>query len=280
MPRTFTTRPYSKVVRDMWGDDRFNGLTPVRPSGQALWVYLLTGPHCNVIPGLFVTMGFGTLADRLKWQHADVKRHWQEIEAAKMAEADWQAGVIWLPNSFRHNEPANPNVVTSWRNVPLPQCDLVRRALTSLRQQLWPMEVARVKKLHKEKKDPAKSLGWVQAFDEVFKKGFPESIITGFPEESDEELRKELGEGFPGPLGDTETETVPGTEGTTPLTPRGAGGISLRRPSIEERKYATALRRQGCPHPDRCESTAVCIGRIVYLKRHNELAGMLVEAAS
>ena len=33
-------------------------------------------------------------------------------------------------------EPANPNVVTAWRNVALPQCDLVREALVSLRGSL------------------------------------------------------------------------------------------------------------------------------------------------
>ncbi len=285
MPRTFTTRPYSKVVRDMWGDDRFNKLTPVRPSGQDLWLYLLTGPHCNVIPGLFVNMGFGTLADRLKWSAADVKRFWQEIADLKMAEADWAAGVIWLPNSFRHNEPANPNVVTSWRNVPLPQCDLVRRALVSLRQRLCPMEVDRIKKAKKADKDPTQTLGWVQAFDGVFAKSFPEAVMVGLPEEMAEASPESFGEGFPQLFGDTlgSTGSVTGTGSgsNSPLTPRRAGGISLRRPSVEERKYAEAvLSVSRCTHEPKCESRAECIGRIVYVKRHNEVAGMLVEAAS
>jgi len=285
MPRTFTTRPYSKVVRDMWGDDRFGNLTPVKPSGQALWVYLLTGPHCNVIPGLFVNMGFGTLADRLDWSVADVKRHWKEIEDQKMAVADWKAGVIFLPNGFRHNEPANPNVVKSWRNVPLPQCELVRRALTRLREQLWPMEVERVRKLKKDGRDPKKSLGWIQAFDIVFAKGFPEAIIAGFPEDIPEELTQgileEFGEGFPEPMGSTGSGTVPVTEDHSPLTPRHAGGISLRKPSADERKWAEAVRQnaRGCPHTDgKCQSMHECVGRLVYLKRHNERAGMLEEA--
>lgn len=267
----------------MWGDDRFSALTPVRPTGQDLWIYLLTGPHVNVIPGLFIGMGFGMLSDRLKWSVGDVKKHWKEIADQKMAEADWAAGVIWLPNGFRHNEPANPNVVTSWRNVPLPQCEMVRRALTRLRAQLWPMEVARVRKLQREEKDPTKSLGWVQAFDQVFQKGFPEAILGGFAEGVPEDIFEALGEGFPEGSGDTGSGARTGSGSTTPLTPRRAGGISLRRPSVEERKYADAVlasSRSGCIHTPKCDSRAECIGRIVYVKRHNELAGMLVEAAS
>lgn len=309
MPRTFTTRPYSKVVRDMWGDDRFVRLSPVKPSGQDLWVYLLTGPHVTVIPGVIVSMGFGTLADRLKWSVSDVKKHWAEIETLKMASADWHAGVIWLPNSFRHNEPANPNVVKSWRNVPLPQCDLVRRALVRLRQQLWPLEVARIQKLRGDDKDPSKSLGWLQAFDSVFAKAFPEAIVGGYPEELPadamrqgfleglgEPLLESLGEGLGGRVppngsvngyangrGSTGTGTGTGSEDlNTPLTPRSRGGqVSLRRPSAEERDYAESIRttHRGCPHTDNpCESRQECVGRLVYLKRHNELAGMVVEA--
>lgn len=268
MPKTFKPRPYSRVARDMWGDERFKALTPMKPSGQALWIYLLTGPHSTVIPGLVPEMGFGTLVDRLKWSMADVRKHWKEIADQQMAEADWNEGVIWLPNGFMHNEPANPNVVTAWRNVALPQCDLVRRALVVLRLRLWPLERARVADLTKKGKDPRESKGWVEAFDEVFGKGFPESIIAGYPK----------------PLGDTETEAETEAEDSPP-TPSSRGlQVSLRKPTSAERKRAEdflrAMGSRACDHDPRCGSHDVCVGRLIYTWRHNTLVGMLDEAAS
>lgn len=223
MPRTFTTRPYSKVVRDLWGDDKFVALTAMRPSGQALWMYLLTGPHGNVIPGLFVSMGIGTLADRLKWPTKDVQKHWTEIATQKMAKADWNAGVIWLPNGFRHNEPANPNVVTNWRNVPLPQGALVIEALKSLRAKLWTLEIERMQKAVRKQEDPRRSLGWVQSFDQVFAKkfeaatmprlplDFPAALIEWLPEGFGEPIKEGLGEGFLEGLGEESAKGVGGT---------------------------------------------------------------------
>jgi hypothetical protein len=158
---------YSKVVRTTWGDDKFMRLSALRPSGQGLWLYLLTGPHCTVIPGLFPKMGIGTLADALKWPPGIVARLWNEISSAGMAECDWHAGVIWLPQAIRHNDPANPNVVTAWGKVPIPQCELVARALRLLRGHLQ----------SKEKPDP-----WVQAFDDAFRKAFPEVLREPIPE--------------------------------------------------------------------------------------------------
>jgi len=295
MPRTFTTRPYSKVVRDLWGDDRFKALSPLRASGQALWLHLLTGPHVTVMPGLFPHLGIGVLSDRLGWSPGDVKRCWREIAGHGLAEADWTHGVIWLPNGFRHNEPANPNVVTAWRNVLLPQCDLVRRALMSLRQSLCLLELERRRRLDQERdraglfaddggkgsgkgwgkgSGKGSGKGWVEAFDEVFAKGFPETLIAGtvegFPEG--------LGESFPEPLRSTGTGT--GTEERTPLSPRSRGGNpspSLRRATAEERRLAQLQRElaRGCPHvDDPCTSAEVCIGRLVYQRRLEQLSGM------
>jgi hypothetical protein len=275
MPTTYETRPFSKVVRDMWGDDRFKKLTPVKPSGQDLWIYFLTGEHCTVIPGLIPKMGFGTIADRLRWSVAAVQKHWKEIEDLKMAEADWKAGVVWLPNAFRHNKPANPNVVIAWRNVPLPQCDLVRRGLSQLRINLFALE----RENHKT--------GWVHAFDKVFAKGFPGTILAGFPEGYEERLL----EGFAEPFGGTGAGAGAEARSIPPSPPAAAGGtVSLRKPSEEERKWAGRVidnSRNHCPHADRgeqkCGSRSACLGQLVYERRANELAGMrsaLVEAAS
>ena len=43
------------------------------------------------------------------------------------------------------------------------------------------LEDERVRALSVKGKNPNDTKGWVEAFDEVFSKGFPEAIIAGFP---------------------------------------------------------------------------------------------------
>lgn len=232
-------QPYSKVVRSTWGDAKFSRLSSLKPSGQALWIYLLTGPHCTVIPGLFPKMGIGTLADRLKWSTAAVDHAWRELDREGMANADWDAGVIWLPKAIEHNDPANPNVVLNWRTVVLPQCDLVTRALRSIR-------------IHfSSKENPA----WVDAFDEVFRKGFPEVFPKGFPEGFPESRSRSGSRSFPpapinggGPVdacGNVEKSTTP---------------IALRVVR-QDRREARLIRESAgqCPHDQPCESFSICV---------------------
>jgi hypothetical protein len=232
--------PYSKVVRNTWGDGKFQRLSRLQPSGQGLWLYLLTGPHCTVIPGLFPKMGIGTLADALKWPPAQVVRAWREIEGGSMAESDWDAGVIWLPKAIQYNEPASPNVVTSWRSVPLPQCDLVTRALRSFRVYLA------------SKENPA----WVEAFTDVFRKGFPEAFAEGFAQS-----RSGSGSGSP-PLppltGGRPVEIVETVEKS------GDRSRPIVRVIRQDRTEARQIRSNTgyCPHHPTCESYSVCVEHI------------------
>jgi hypothetical protein len=48
-----------------------------------------------------------------------------------MAEADWQAGVVWIPNAIKCNPPQSPNVITAWPLIP--ECDLKTKALEAMR---------------------------------------------------------------------------------------------------------------------------------------------------
>ena len=41
---------YRKIEVRMWGDEKFRMLSPLPPSGQSLWLFLLTGPHTGPIP--------------------------------------------------------------------------------------------------------------------------------------------------------------------------------------------------------------------------------------
>jgi hypothetical protein len=131
---------YSKVSRRMWVDEKFQSLSKPAPSAQFLWQRLLTGPELGCIPGLF-SARLGGIADALDWSKEDTQRCWNEISEQDMAEADWAMGLVWIPNAISHNEPASPNAVTGWRLAlcELPECDLKRKAIETIREYLTEM---------------------------------------------------------------------------------------------------------------------------------------------
>jgi hypothetical protein len=141
----------------MWVDESFQALSKPLPNAQSLWQRLLTGPELGCIPGLF-SARLGGLADALDWSKEDTQRCWEEISAQGLAEADWAAGLVWIPKAIVHNEPPNPNVVISWRLAlcELPECDLKKRAIETIRAFL-------------ENLGPS----WVNAFDSMTSKGSP-----------------------------------------------------------------------------------------------------------
>jgi hypothetical protein len=148
---------YRKISTRMWADARFLGLSAPPPNGQSLWLYLLTGPHTNNIPGLFVA-GEAMLAEALGWDMEGFREAFAELssevvaddltEAQAMAlrrrcadghseamvKVDWNHRVVFLPASIKHNEPASPNVVKGWRVAwsEVPDCPLKLQAWESL----------------------------------------------------------------------------------------------------------------------------------------------------
>jgi hypothetical protein len=272
------SEPYSKVFRRMWTGKSFKELT-TKPSGQLLWLYLLTGPDCTVIPGLLPGMGIGTLADRLKWPYGSVKKCWAEIERAEMAAADWDAGLIWVPNGIVFNPPANPNVVTSWRSVVLPSSALVTRALSELRSSL----------------ERRGSKSFVTAFDEVYGGRYPDICarpvsLNGSLNGSDTKHIAADGDGLNGFENGSPNQDQDQDQDQQPPIPPLQGGVvpSTRKPSEAEREWAETVRKAhgGCPHEkageERCESAYVCVGKLVMRQRQHEAIGMnrAIEEAS
>lgn len=119
------TGRYSKVERRVWGDAKFLKLSRSAPSAQVLWLYLLTGPHNTVVPGLFVAV-VGELAEKLGWPRDATAACLAEITACGMAKYDPETGLFWLPNAVKYNPPPNPNVVVGWMSSwqELPECPL------------------------------------------------------------------------------------------------------------------------------------------------------------
>lgn len=124
---------YSKVYRRMWNDDKFRRLSRPQPCGQSLWMRFLCGPELGPIPGLFSAREPG-LADAMGWPLEPFRESFRELLSNGLAEADWEAGLVWVPNAIRYNEPANPNVVKSWADswAELPECNLKTEAHSML----------------------------------------------------------------------------------------------------------------------------------------------------
>lgn len=129
-----SNEPYRKVKITMWGDPSFRALSPLPPSGQSLFVYLLTGPFTGIIPGLFKA-GRAAMAEELNWEVEAFDLALGEALTLGMVKADLKARVFWLPNAVKHNPPTSVNVIKSWARAYelLPDCDLKFEAYESLK---------------------------------------------------------------------------------------------------------------------------------------------------
>lgn len=107
---------YRRVSVRLWTDDKVCRLSRLQPSGQALWLYLLTGPQTTALPGVFVA-GRAALAEALEWEIEDFDRCLKELQELGLVQFDKASRLWFIPNAIRHNPPANPNVVLSWRTV-------------------------------------------------------------------------------------------------------------------------------------------------------------------
>jgi uncharacterized phage protein (TIGR02220 family) len=120
------TPRYRRITVRMWGDARFLELSRPQPNGQSLWLYLITGPHTGIVPGLFVA-GEAALAEALGWSLPAFRKAFHEITSRGMARVDRTTRLVFLPRAMVHNPPASPNVVRAWCQAlrqELPECPL------------------------------------------------------------------------------------------------------------------------------------------------------------
>jgi len=156
---------YRKVEVRTWGDEKFRALSSIPPCGQGLWLFLITGPHTGPIPGLF-RAGRAAMAEELGWDVEAFDKAFQEAFQQGMVKADFKARVMWLPSAIRHNRPESPNVVRSWAAEfdLIPECDLKREALESLRASIHALGEA-----------------FGKAFEEAFTKPSPKPSVKPSP---------------------------------------------------------------------------------------------------
>lgn len=109
-------------------------LSRPQPNAQSLWVALLAGEQTDAIPGLF-KIGELAFAEQLGWPLEGFRKAFREVFAKGLAKADWDARLVWVPNAIKWNPPANPNIVTMWREPwrHLPECGLKLEAYQHLK---------------------------------------------------------------------------------------------------------------------------------------------------
>ncbi len=150
---------YRKTEQRMWADEKFRNLSPVLPSGQSLWIYLLIGKHTSVIPGL-ASIGKEALRELLKWDKEAFDKAFTEVFTEGLVEADWEAPLLWLPNALKHNKPESPNVVIGWgREFDLmPNCDLKMKAYLSMETLIKSMSNQYIDNFYSHCEKPRKAL--------------------------------------------------------------------------------------------------------------------------
>jgi len=113
---------YRKVAVRLWTDAKFRSLSQ---DAKLLWFYLLTGPQTSNIPGIVVG-GQASIAEALQWLPERFAERFAELFHRGLCKADFEAGLVWLPNGPKHNPPANPNQVKAWLKVwdEVPECQL------------------------------------------------------------------------------------------------------------------------------------------------------------
>lgn len=126
---------YAKVDVRIWDDERVRRLSAIQPSGQGLWIRLLVSRHRTSIPGL-LCVGEAALAEEFGWTLKGFREGFQEVLRERLAKADWNARLVWIPKAIKYNPPENPNVIKGWE-VPwneTPECALKDEAYRTLKE--------------------------------------------------------------------------------------------------------------------------------------------------
>ncbi len=128
-------RRFSQVVRTIWSHPKFRKLSKPKPNAQTLVLRLLVAPEMTGVPGIFKAWDAALAAD-LGWPLSAFRKCLTEVIEAGWAVYDEETGVFWLPNALEQeaNQPANPNVVRSWRTplAELPESKLKTLAIEKL----------------------------------------------------------------------------------------------------------------------------------------------------
>ena len=108
-------------------DKRFTGLDG---DPQRMWLYLLTSVETTFLPGVIVA-DLPDLANNLRtsgkrWSEDRVLAALAPLEVLGVVRTDWDAGLLWLPDSWELGAPPAANIAKYWA-IPwaaIPDCGL------------------------------------------------------------------------------------------------------------------------------------------------------------
>ena len=98
-------RVYGKVATGFWQDEK---MLPLNDRTKLLALYLLTGPHSNLL-GCF-RLPIGYISADLNWSSKAVQRGLAALARIGYLRRNETTGLTLLPNYFRYNTIENPNV--------------------------------------------------------------------------------------------------------------------------------------------------------------------------
>ncbi len=98
-------RVYGKVATGFWQDEK---MLPLNDREKLLALYLLTGPHSNML-GCF-RLPIGYISADLNWSPKAVQRGLAALARIGYLRRNEATGLTLLPNYFRYNMIENPNV--------------------------------------------------------------------------------------------------------------------------------------------------------------------------
>lgn len=112
---------YRPVDLRLWSDRKFLSLSD---DGRMLWLYYLTSPATNSIPGVIVG-GQAALSEQLGWSVARLQKGVGEL-LTKGLSVRFDGRVTWLPNALRYQKISGPNAVIGMSKVwdDVPECEL------------------------------------------------------------------------------------------------------------------------------------------------------------
>lgn len=231
------SKKYRRVSVGFWNDERVRAMSD---NGKLLFLFLMTHPMTTPLGALRANVP--GLAFERRWPVEVFEEAFSELTGPGMVRYDGEAGLMWLPNTIKHNPPESPNVVKSWLGGfnDLPECPLKTDILA-----------------HTAKMVRGFSDGFIAAFCEAFSDVLPEAIAKDFAggcgkttanqeqEQEQEQEQKEAEEHAPAgassPAGDC-APPEPDPEDESPAQKQAAGpeipGKATERPADEQQEGA------------------------------------------
>jgi hypothetical protein len=140
---------------------------------KGVWQYLLCNHHTTMLPGVY-PLRETTAAEELGITLEEFRKGFSQPFREGMVEADWDAGLVWVRNAWKYEQPQNPNQVRCWRDLlahELPECALLTRAVRTIIKELSGFYVT-----------PAGFLNaCAEHLPEPFRQPFPEGFQEPYP---------------------------------------------------------------------------------------------------